>query len=123
MKQIGKIIAVMAVAFGLAQSAIASTLNSSYIYAFGSESVYCNAVNVSTSPITSVTVDLINNAGTVTATNTCPGLAADGTCGAGPGPGIPARCRITITGGKTRLRGLFELDDPAGNAKFGVPIN
>ena len=124
MKRFGMGVALsMMAVLTLAGSAVAlTTMNSGFMFAVGTDNLYCSGVNIGTTPIVTFTADLVNSAGNVIASASCPNLAPAANCGVQSGSAAIARCRITLSGSKAKLRPFAEIDDTGGNTKVVFPV-
>jgi hypothetical protein len=105
---------------GLVGTALAGTLNTPISTTVAPDVTYCSGVNVGTTPIASITVDLINNAGTINATNTCTIVAPDDDCFTTYNLSNSSRCRVTFTGPSKKIRGALTIVGSSGD-KFVLP--
>ena len=126
LKQVRTAVALTVGALGLLTNvAHAGTIASGLGLATGGDLFDCSVVNVGTTPITSVTVDLVSFFGAVTNTTTCssvfPGSSCDVATAANPGY---RWCRVTFTGKKNKFRALMNVYDSSfSQMKQNVPVN
>jgi hypothetical protein len=86
------------------------------------DGIACEATNVSTTPIATVTVALIDGSNVVQNTLTCSNLQPSNTCQAFAIIQV-GHCSITFSGSKKAIRGYAVVVDSANNMKGTLPAN
>jgi hypothetical protein len=126
MKTLGRTLVAAAICMatlGFTGTAHAGRLNSAVVGVVGTDRNFCSGVNVGTSVISSVTVNIIATTGVVLATNTCSSVLSGQDCFTSTTIGFPnsSHCSVTFTGSSKSIRGAMTVVDTSGNDKFVLP--
>ncbi len=124
MKQIvscaGVLLVTAGLTVGLTSTANASILKTAPLYANGTDSVSCNAANVTLSTLDSLAVWIIDSKGEPVALNVCYDVRDGGTCTASA-EAKGGFCAIVAPGPSADVRGNICIVDKDGNAKVALP--
>ncbi len=89
-----------------------------------SDFVFCEANNVGTKPIKSVTVELIDNGDNTLETQNCTNLGKSALCGAyhlDKPTGV--YCKVTFAGSKNNIKAVISVSDSSNVMKVVLPAN